>query len=174
MEVNTRIQVEHTVTEMLYDVDLVREQLRVAMGQPLSWKQSNLIPRGHVFQFRVNAENPADRFATCPGRLEYYIPPGGPGVRIDSACYSGYVIPPHYDSMIAKLLVKGLDRLDAIAIGRRALSEFHFGGPGIQSTIPFHLYMLSHPRFLSGDYTIGYIDELIEQGCTFGENTHVL
>lgn len=170
MEVNTRIQVEHTVTEMLYDVDLVREQLRVAMGLPLSWKQSDLVPRGHVFQFRINAENPADRFTTSPGRLEYYVPPGGPNVRVDSACYSGYVIPPHYDSMIAKLLVRGQNRQDAIAIGRRALEEFYLGGAGIHSTIPFHLYMLSHPRFLSGDYTIGYIDELIEQGCIFIEN----
>lgn len=170
MEVNTRIQVEHTVTEMLYDVDLVREQLRIAKGEPLSWKQSTLVPRGHVFQFRINAENSADRFATCPGRLEYYVPPGGPNVRVDSACYSGYVIPPHYDSMIAKLLVRGQDRTDAIAIAKRALQEFHLGGAGIHSTIPFHLYMLNHPRFISGEYTIGYIDELIEQGCTFTEN----
>lgn len=166
MEVNTRIQVEHTVTEELTGVDLVREQLRVAMGEKLRLRQRDVVARGHVIQFRVNAENPAENFATSPGRLEYYLPSGGPGVRVDSACYSGYQIPPYYDSMIAKLIVRGRDREDAIAVAKRALHDFHLGG--VHSTIPFHLYMLEDPNFLSGNkYTIGYIDALVEEGCTF-------
>src|SRR6185295_8018850 len=111
---------------------------------------------GHIMQFRINAEDPAHNFTPSPGHLEYFIPPGGPHVRIDSACYSGYRIPPHYDSMIAKLIVRGKDRQDAIAIATRALREFHIGG--VHSTIPFHLYMLQDRTFLSGNYFIHYID----------------
>lgn len=165
MEVNTRIQVEHTVTEELTGVDLVREQIRVALGQSLSLKQSDVQFNGHVIQFRVNAENPLENFAPSPGKLEYYLPPGGPHVRVDSSCYPEYVIPPNYDSMIAKLIVKGKDRLDAVNIGKRALSEFHIGG--VQSTIPFHLYMLEDPRFLAADFDLTYIDKLISDGCQF-------
>jgi acetyl-CoA carboxylase biotin carboxylase subunit len=166
MEVNTRIQVEHTVTEEMTGVDLVREQLRIAMGEKLRLRQKDVVMQGHVIQFRINAENPAENFATSPGRLEYYLPPGGPHVRVDSACYSGYQIPPHYDSMIAKLIVHGKDRAEAIAISKRALHEFHLGG--VHSTIPFHLYMLEDPNFVAGNkYTIGYIDSLVEGGCSF-------
>ncbi len=165
MEVNTRIQVEHTVTEELTGIDLVREQIRIAAGEPLNMKQGDLQMNGHVIQFRVNAENPEQNFATSPGRIEYYLPPGGPHVRVDSACYSGYVIPPNYDSMIAKLIVHGKTREEAIAVGRRALREFHIGG--VHSTIPFHLYMLEDPKFLSGDFYLNYIDILIAEGCQF-------
>lgn len=165
MEVNTRIQVEHTVTEELTGIDLVREQLRIAQGEHLKVKQKDVRFCGHVIQFRINAENPAKNFAPSPGLLEYYIAPGGPHVRVDSSCYSGYRIPPNYDSMIAKLIVKGKDRKEAIAVGKRALREFHIGG--VHSTIPFHLYMLEDPKFAVSDYTITYIDQLLSDGCTF-------
>lgn len=165
MEVNTRIQVEHTVTEELTGIDLVREQLRIAMGQKLNHSQKDVEFKGHVIQFRINAENPAQNFSPSPGRLEYYLPPGGPHVRVDSACYSGYNIPPNYDSMIAKLIVKGKDRQEAIAIGERALREFHIGG--VHSTIPFHLFMLEDDNFLKSNYDLTYIDKLVAEGCLF-------
>jgi len=165
MEVNTRVQVEHTVTEELTGVDIVREQLRIAQGLELSVKQSDINFTGHVIQFRINAENPQQNFATSPGRMEYYLPPGGPHVRVDSACYSGYIIPPNYDSMIAKLIVHGKTREDAIKIGRRALREFHIGG--VFSTIPFHLYMLSDKKFLEADFYLNYIDGLVAEGNQF-------
>ncbi len=165
MEVNTRIQVEHTVTEELTGVDLLVEQLRIAMGEKLRYKQEDIHFNGHVIQFRINAENPAKNFSPSPGRLEYYLPPGGPHVRVDSACYSGYQIPPNYDSMIAKLIVHGKDREEAIAIGKRALREFHIGG--VDSTIPFHRYMLEDKKFLTSDFYLDYIDSLIAEGCQF-------
>jgi acetyl-CoA carboxylase biotin carboxylase subunit len=165
MEMNTRIQVEHTVTEELTGVDLLREQIRIAMGQELSVKQKNVEFKGHVIQCRINAENPANNFSPSPGRLEYYLPPGGPHVRVDSACYSGYKIPPHYDSMIAKLIVKGDDRNDAIAKAKRALREFHIGG--VHTTIPFHQYMFEDENFIESKYDLKYIDGLIEKGCDF-------
>lgn len=167
MEVNTRIQVEHTVTEELTGIDLVREQLRIAMGEKLACEQKDIHFNGHVIQFRVNAEDPQHNFAPSPGKLEYYLPPGGPHVRVDSACYSGYNIPPNYDSMIAKLIVKGHDRQEALKVGKRALREFHIGG--VKSTIPFHLFMLEDPRFLNTDYDLTYIDRLVADGCTFTE-----
>lgn len=162
MEMNTRIQVEHTVTEELTGIDLVREQIRVAMGHKLPWKQKEIALNGHVIQCRINAEDPAMQFAPSPGRLEHYLPPGGPHVRVDSACYSGYTIPPHYDSMIAKLIVRGKDRGEAITNAQRALSEFQING--VKSTIPFHKYMLAHPDFHRLSYTITYIDDLLERG----------
>jgi len=165
MEVNTRIQVEHTVTEELTGIDLVKEQISVAMGNKLPFQQKDIQFKGHVIQFRINAEDPARNFSPSPGRLEYYLPPGGPHVRVDSACYSGYTIPPNYDSMIAKLIVKGADRKEAIAVGKRALREFHIGG--VHSTIPFHLYMLEDGKFLSADFNLNYIDGLVDDGCQF-------
>lgn len=167
MEVNTRIQVEHTVTEELTGVDLVREQIRIAMGEKLSIRQKDVTFTGHVMQFRINAENPDANFAPSPGKLEYYLPPGGPSVRVDSACYAGYKIPPNYDSMIAKLIVKGKDREEAIAIGRRALREFHIGG--VFSTIPFHLWMLEDKAFLSTQYDLNYTDQIINDGVIFAK-----
>lgn len=165
MEVNTRVQVEHTVTEELTGVDIVKEQIRIAMGESLPVRQRDIDFDGHVFEFRVNAEDPENHFTPSPGRLEYYLPPGGPHVRVDSACYSGYFIPPHYDPMIAKLIVKGKDREDAIKNSKRALREFHIGG--IKTTLPFHLYMLEDENFLSGNYDIHTIDRLMEDGCRF-------
>jgi acetyl-CoA carboxylase, biotin carboxylase subunit len=165
MEVNTRIQVEHTVTEELTGIDLVREQIRIARGETLKIKQKDIVFRGHVIQFRINAENPAKHFAPSPGFLEYYIAPDGPHVRVDSSCYSGYTLTSYYDSNIAKLIVKGKDRQEAIAVGKRALREFHIGG--VRSTIPFHLYMLEDPSFLRSHYAITTIDHLLQEGCTF-------
>lgn len=165
MEVNTRIQVEHTVTEELTGVDLVVEQLRIAQGEKLQFSQKEIRFAGHVIQFRINAEDPTHQFAPSPGKLEYYLPPGGPHVRVDSSCYSGYTIPPNYDSMIAKLIVHGRTRAEAIAVGKRALKEFHIGG--VKSTIPFHRYMLDDPRFLEADFDLTYIDKLIADGCHF-------
>ena len=165
MEVNTRIQVEHTVTEELTGIDLVLEQLRIAQGAKLQIKQRHVEFDGHVIQFRINAENPSQNFTPSPGKLEYYLPPGGPHVRVDSACYSGYSIPPNYDSMIAKLIVKGRDRTEAIAIGKRALREFHIGG--VYSTIDFHLHMLDDPKFINADFDLTYVDNLIAEGHLF-------
>ena len=165
MEVNTRIQVEHTVTEELVGIDLIREQIKVAMGEKLKIKQKDVRFSGHVIQCRINAEDPMNHFAPSPGKLEHYIPPGGPHVRVDSACFSGYRIPPNYDSMIAKLIVKGKDRKEAIAVAKRALREFHI--MGVHSTIPFHLFMFADKRFLQSDYFISYVDQLMLDGCNF-------
>lgn len=165
MEVNTRIQVEHTVTEELTGIDLVQSQLQIARGEKLTVKQKDIQFNGHIFEFRINAENPLHQFAPSPGVLEHFIPPGGPHVRIDSACYGGYRIPPNYDSMIAKLIVKGRNREEAIRHAKRALRDFHIDG--VHTTIPFHEYMLEDERFLKNDYTINYIDTLLAEGCTF-------
>jgi len=170
MEVNTRIQVEHTVTEELTGIDLVEWQIRIARGEKLTFKQKDIEFRGHVFEFRINAEDPLNNFAPSPGLIEHYIAPGGPHVRVDSACYEGYRIPPNYDSMIAKLIVRGKTREDAIARAKRALKEFHI--TGVHSTIPFHQYMLQDPRFLTHNYTITTIDQLIAEGFIFSLSIH--
>ena len=163
MEMNTRIQVEHTITEELTGVDLVFEQLRIAQGQKLSIKQKDVQFDGHVMQCRINAENPDNNFSPSPGALDYYLPPGGPHVRVDSSCYTHYKIPPYYDSMIAKLIVKGKDRKEAITRMLRALKEFHIGG--VHSTIPFHKFMLQNSDFQKNQYDINYVDDLIESNC---------
>lgn len=165
LEVNTRVQVEHTVTEEVCGIDLVRAQIEIAMGKPLAFKQEDVQIRGHAIQFRINAEAPERNFAPSPGRLEYFIAPGGPHVRVDTACYSGGSIPPHYDAMIAKLIVHGRTREEAMDIGKRALREFYIGG--ISSTIGFHQYMLEDPHFRDVKFDLLYIDKLIESGCTF-------
>lgn len=168
MEVNTRIQVEHTISEILTGVDIVSEQIKIAMGKKLEVKQKDISFKGHVIQCRINAEDPANNFAPSPGVLEHYIPPCGPHIRIDSACYSGYKIPPNYDSMIAKLIISGKDRQSAIKIAKRALRQFHIGG--VNSTIPFHKYMLNDENFQKGEYFIDYVDQLIAEGCRFQED----
>lgn len=165
MEMNTRIQVEHTVTEELTGIDLVQQQIKIAMGHELKIKQKEVQFDGHVIQCRINAEDPKNNFAPSPGLVDYYLPPGGPHVRIDSSCYAGYSIPPFYDSMIAKLIVKGKTRKEAVQIMKRALKEFHIGG--IKSTIGFHQHMLDLPEFHNGEYDITTIDEMIEAGATF-------
>lgn len=168
MEVNTRIQVEHTVSEELTGIDLVKEQIKISMGEKLSFKQKDILFKGHVFEFRINAEDPMNNFAPSPGKIDYYLIPGGPNVRLDSACYSGYSIPPYYDSLIGKLIVKGKTREEAIAIAKRALKEFHISG--VKSTIPFHLFMLENKKFLENDYSLHFVDQLLEKGCSFSEH----
>ncbi len=165
MEMNTRIQVEHTITEELTKIDIVKEQINIAQDKKLSFKQKEINFQGHVFEFRINAEDPNVNFMSSPGKLNYYIPPGGPNVRLDSACYSGYVITPHYDSMIAKLIVKGKTREEAMQIAKRALKEFHI--EGVKSTIDFHLYILNDDNFIKNNYNLNYVDELILRGCKF-------
>jgi acetyl-CoA carboxylase, biotin carboxylase subunit len=155
MEMNTRIQVEHPVTEEVIGADLVKEQIRVAAGMPLSFPKDVLHLRGHAIEFRINAEDPVT-FAPNPGRITSFHPPGGPGIRVDSAAYSDYVIPPHYDSLIAKLVARGRDREEAIARGRRALELFIV--EGVKTTIPLHLGILDDPRFVSGDFSTRFME----------------
>jgi len=156
MEINTRIQVEHPVTEVVYDVDLVKLQLAVAAGEKLNLKQADLRPRGHAIECRINAEDPERDFAPQAGEVKELILPGGPGIRVDSHLYQGYHVPPFYDSLVAKVIAHGLDRAEAIARMRRALEELTIGG--IKTSIPFHLRVLSDPVFLNGEADTTYVD----------------
>jgi len=157
MEMNTRIQVEHPVTEMVTGVDLVKEQIRVAAGLPVSFTQEEIVFRGHAIECRINAEDPVDH-RPCPGTIASYHAPGGPGIRVDSAAYAGYYIPPFYDSMVAKLLAHGGSRDEAIARMQRALGEFVI--EGIKTTIPLHQRIIGTTRFCRGGYTTHFLDEL--------------
>jgi len=159
MEMNTRIQVEHPVTEEVTGVDLVKEQIRVAAGEKLSLPSGPVRMEGHAIEFRVNAEDPVT-FAPHPGKITTFHTPGGPGVRVDTAAYADYVIPPHYDSMIAKLIVKGKDRAEAIVRGRRALEQFTI--EGIKTTIPLQRRILSAPDFLSGNLSTRFMEEFLK------------
>ncbi len=154
MEMNTRIQVEHPVTEMVLGIDLVKEQLRVAAGEKLSYR-SGLKPRGHVIECRINAEDP-ETFRPSPGRMETLHLPGGPGVRVDTHAYQEYVIPPFYDSMVAKLIVRGQNRVEAIERTRRALDFFVV--EGIKTTVPLHKKILSDEAFRRGDFSTSFMD----------------
>jgi acetyl-CoA carboxylase biotin carboxylase subunit len=155
MEMNTRIQVEHPVTEMLYGVDLVKEQIRVAAGEPLTEKE---LPtrRGHVIEVRVNAEDPARNFQPSPGRITTYHPPGGPGVRLDSHVYDGYTVPPYYDSLLAKLICQGRDRSEAIARMMVALESFII--EGVTTTIPFLARVMQNEKFKAGDFDTKFLE----------------
>ncbi len=157
LEMNTRIQVEHTITEATTGIDLVREQLLVAMGEPLSFTQDSIEIRGHAIQFRINAEDPGRDFAPMPGTIEQLRFPLGPGVRIDSAAEPGTAVLPAYDSLIAKLVITGRDRNEAIARARRALDEFEIGG--VPSTIGFHRRVVDEPSFVAGGVTTSYLTE---------------
>jgi acetyl-CoA carboxylase biotin carboxylase subunit len=161
IEMNTRIQVEHPVTEMLTGVDLVKEQILVAAGEPLSLTQEDVPFVGHSMEFRVNAEDPDNDFMPSPGEVTFLEVPGGPGVRVDSAMYAGYTIPPFYDSMVGKLIVWALTRDEAISRARRALREYRL--EGIKTTIPLHLRLLEDKAFRSGDYHTGYLEELLDE-----------
>jgi acetyl-CoA carboxylase biotin carboxylase subunit len=161
IEMNTRIQVEHPVTEMLTGVDLVKEQIRVAAGEPLSLKQEDVPMVGHAMEFRINAEDPDQDFMPSPGEVTFLDVPGGPGVRVDSAIYQGYKIPPFYDSMVGKLVVWALTREEAIGRARRALREYRL--EGIKTTIPLHLRLLEDEAFRSGDYHTGYLEGLLKE-----------
>ena len=162
IEMNTRIQVEHPVTEMLTGVDLVKEQIRVAAGEPLSLKQEDVPFVGHAMEFRINAEDPDQDFMPSPGEITFLDVPGGPGVRVDSAIYQGYKIPPFYDSMVGKLIVWALTREEAISRARRALREYRL--EGIKTTIPLHLRLLEDDAFRSGEYHTAYLEELLNEG----------
>ena len=158
IEMNTRLQVEHPVTEMLTGIDLVREQIRVASGAPLGFRQADIGFTGHAIECRINAENP-QTFTPSPGRISDYHPPGGLGVRVDSALYTGYSVPPHYDSLIAKLVVHGQSRNECLMRLRRALEEYVIGG--IETTIPLHLALTADPDFVNGAYDIHWLEEFI-------------
>ncbi|QAA34183.1 acetyl-CoA carboxylase biotin carboxylase subunit [Clostridium manihotivorum] len=159
MEMNTRIQVEHPVTEMVTGIDLVKEQIRIASGEKLLISQEQLEIKGHAIECRINAENPHRNFAPSPGKIDFLFMPGGNGVRIDSAVFNGYVIPPYYDSMIAKLIVYGKTREEAIEKMKRALWEFTIDG--IENNIDFQLEILNHPKFIEGNFDTGFINKEI-------------
>lgn len=157
MEMNTRIQVEHPVSEMITGVDIIKEMIHVAQGEPLSITQEQIVINGWAIECRVNAEDPSRNFMPSAGQISFYLPPGGYGVRVDSAAYPGYTISPHYDSMIAKLIVWAPTRAEAIERMKRALSEFAI--EGIHTTIPFHMRLLQHPLFNSGECDIKFLEE---------------
>jgi acetyl-CoA carboxylase biotin carboxylase subunit len=156
MEMNTRIQVEHPVTEMVTGIDLIQEQIKIASGRPISVSQDEVTFNGWSIECRINAENPDKNFMPSPGKIEMYLAPGGLGVRVDSAVYPGYFIPPYYDSMIAKLITYGNTRQDAINRMKRALREYVIDG--VDTTIPFHLKLLEHEKFVSGDFNTKFLE----------------
>ncbi|OGC05055.1 acetyl-CoA carboxylase biotin carboxylase subunit [candidate division WOR-1 bacterium RIFOXYA12_FULL_43_27] len=157
MEMNTRVQVEHPVTEMVTDIDIVKDQIRAASGEKLGYRQSDVTFKGHSIECRINAENPDKNFMPSPGEISIYLPPGGPGVRVDSHAYPGYKVLPNYDSLVAKLIVWGKNRTEAIARMKRALEEFVIDG--IHTTIPFHQKVLDHHAFISGDISTNFIEK---------------
>lgn len=161
MEMNTRLQVEHPVTEMIYGIDLVKWQLRIAAGERLTVTQKDVRIRGHAIECRINAEDAARDFLPSSGEVEFYLPPGGPGVRVDSHVYAGYTPPGMYDSMIAKVITWGEDRDEAIARMRRALHEYVI--TGITTTVPFHLVVLSDPDFQNGTFDLSFLAQLMER-----------
>jgi acetyl-CoA carboxylase biotin carboxylase subunit len=161
IEMNTRLQVEHPISEMISGLDLVHEQIRIAAGEPLGYTQSDIHFAGHALECRITAEDP-ETFAPSPGRVEMFHPPGGLGVRVDSALYAGYRVPPHYDSLVAKLITFGKTRDEAIARMRRALREFVI--TGIRTTIPLHQRILDAPDFMEGDYTIHWLERFVAAG----------
>lgn len=158
IEMNTRLQVEHPISEMISGLDLAREQIRVASGAPLGYTQDDIKFQGHSIECRINAEDP-ENFMPCPGKITDYHAPGGLSVRVDSALYSGYSVPPHYDSMIAKLIVHGNNRNECLMRLRRALGEYVIGG--IKTSIPLHQKLLENPDFINGDYDIKWLEKFV-------------
>ena len=159
LEVNKRIQVEHPITEEVTGVDLVKQQILIAMGEPLKLSQNDLTFKGHAIECRINAEDPFDDFRPCPGRIEMYYQPGGRGVRVDSHVYAGYTIPPTYDSLISKLISSGKDRREAMDKMSRALGEYMI--TGVKTTIPFEQAILQDPNFRRGVYSTNFVDQLL-------------
>jgi acetyl-CoA carboxylase biotin carboxylase subunit len=159
LEVNKRIQVEHTITEEVTGIDLVKQQILIAMGEPLRLSEKDIHFKGHAIECRINAEDPFDDFRPCPGRIEMYYAPGGLGVRIDSHVYAGYTIPAHYDSMIGKLITRGRDRREAMDKMSRALGEYMI--TGIKTTIPFEQAILQDPNFRRGVYSTNFLEHLL-------------
>jgi len=164
MEMNTRIQVEHPVTEATTGLDLIELMIRVAAGETLPVKQDDIRPRGHAIECRINSEDPAANWAGASGKINRFIPPGGPRVRVDSHGYSGYSVPPFYDSLLAKVIVHGKDRHHAMEVMKRALREF--ACEGIKTTIPFHLELLDLPVFRSGDYYLDFMQKYMQPDGT--------
>jgi acetyl-CoA carboxylase biotin carboxylase subunit len=160
LEMNCRIQVEHTITEEVYGCDLVKEQIRIAAGEHLSPHVAKAWPRSHAIQCRINAEDPAHGFQASPGKIQFYYAPGGRGVRIDSHAYTGYVVPPYYDSMIAKLITIGASRDSAIDRMRRALDEYYI--TGIRTTVGFHAAIMRSKEFREGKYDTGFVERLMK------------
>ena len=160
MEMNTRIQVEHPVTEMITGVDLIKEQIRIAAGQRLSFTQKDIVLRGHAFEVRINAEDP-ETFHPCPGKITALHVPGGFGVRVDSFVYDEYKVVPFYDSLLAKLIVHGKDREEAIAKMRQALDEFVV--KGVKTTIPIHRQIFASQVFADSNYTTRFIEEFLQK-----------
>jgi len=157
MEMNTRIQVEHPVSEEITGIDLIKSQIRIANGEKLDFKQKNIVRNGHSIECRINAEDPENDFKPSPGKITQLMIPGGPGIRVDSGVYPGYTIPPYYDSMVAKLITRGNDRREAVDRMKRALDEFHI--EGIKTTIPFHKEVMKNKEFLSGQYTTDFVNK---------------
>ena len=162
MEMNTRVQVEHPVTEMVTGIDIVKAQIRIAQGLPLAIRQEDIRLSGHAIECRINAEDFEMGFAPCPGLVQHYHAPGGPGIRVDSHLYNGYRIPPYYDSLVAKVVAWGEGRAEAIARMKRALFEMEI--TGIKTTIPFHLKLLHHKAFLQGDVHTQFVENSLLQG----------
>ncbi len=158
MEMNTRIQVEHPVTEMVYNCDLVKDQIRVAAGEELGYAQKDIKIHGHAIECRINAENWERNFMPSPGQITDLHFPGGPGIRVDSHMYAQYTIPPFYDSLIAKLIAFGRDRQESITRLRRSLDEFVV--EGVKTTIPFHRKLIDHPDFISGNFDTGFLERV--------------
>jgi acetyl-CoA carboxylase biotin carboxylase subunit len=156
MEMNTRIQVEHPVTEMVTGFDLVKEQIRIAAGEPLSFPAELNGLRGHAIECRVNAEDPSRNFQPSPGQITAYHPPGGPGVRVDTHVYAGYTVPPYYDSLLAKVIVHGRDRAEALVRMGQALDSFIL--EGITTTIPFLSRLIHHPDFVAGKVDTRFLE----------------
>ena len=162
IEMNTRIQVEHTITEEVYGCDLVKEQIRIAAGEPLSPHVAHATPRLHAIQCRINAEDPEKDFQSSPGRIAFYYEPGGRGVRIDSHVYTGYNVPSHYDSLIAKIITVGATRINAIERMRRALGEYYI--TGIKTTVPFQAAIMRNGEFRDGKYDTSFIERVMSSG----------
>jgi acetyl-CoA carboxylase biotin carboxylase subunit len=163
IEMNTRLQVEHPVSEMISGIDMVREQLRIAAGLPLAFRQSDIRFTGHAIECRINAEHPQD-FRPSPGRITEYLAPGGPGVRVDSALYQGYEVPPYYDSLVAKLVVHAASREECLMRLRRALAEYVIGG--IETTIALHQRLVDNPEFRRGAYDIHWLERFLSRPAT--------
>ena len=160
MEMNTRIQVEHPVTEMITGVDLIKEMIRIAANEKMTLRQKDVVFKGHAVELRINAEDPARGFAPSPGLVSLFIPPGGPDVRVDTHVYSGYRIPPYYDSLLAKIIVRGANRQEALAVCRRALGELVV--EGVRTTQPFQKQIINHKDFVEGKYDTGFVDRLLQ------------
>ena len=161
LEMNTRIQVEHPVSEMVTGIDLVQEQIRVARGEALRWSQQDIVFRGHAVECRINAEVPNEGFRPSPGRIDVWSPPEGPNIRVDSHCHAGYAVPPYYDSMIGKLIVYGSDRAEALARMGQALARFQVTGIG--TTIEFLRHVMVHPDFVAGRVSTGLVGQMLEE-----------